>query len=146
MRIVAVICNVVLFVFTCFVILTDGLPREAVYLIFTFLLLLVPILSSVVLSRARITSEGNDRREGRSSVCAVANCGAILCNLVLIGFSCWAIVAAYPHPKEEGAFAAATLAIYTVLVMFAPIVTVLALIGGMKGRTQERHTPAAMER
>lgn len=38
MRIVAVVGNIVLFVFTCFVLLREGLSREAAYLTFTPLL------------------------------------------------------------------------------------------------------------
>ena len=51
MKIVAVICNVVLFAFTCMVLLTDGLPTQAAYIVFNVWLLLTPILSLAALVR-----------------------------------------------------------------------------------------------
>jgi hypothetical protein len=52
MKIVAVICNVVLFGFTCLVLPVDGLPKGASYIVFTLWLLLTLILSSVVIFRS----------------------------------------------------------------------------------------------
>ena len=51
MKIVALICNIVLFGFTCLVLVTDGPPKEAGYIIVTLLSVLTPILSLVVLFR-----------------------------------------------------------------------------------------------
>jgi hypothetical protein len=57
MKIVAIIFNIVLFVFTCFVLVTEGPPKGASYIVFTLWSLLTLILSSVVISRIG-TSEG----------------------------------------------------------------------------------------
>jgi len=52
MKIIAVICNIVLIGFTCLVTLTDGAPKEAGYIVFSVLLVLIPILNVVVISRS----------------------------------------------------------------------------------------------
>ena len=52
MKIVAVICNIVLFGFTCLVLVVDGLPKGTSYIVFTLWSLLTLILSSVVISRS----------------------------------------------------------------------------------------------
>jgi len=51
MKIAAVICNVVLFAFTCMVLLNDDFPAQAAYIVFNVWLLLTPILSLLVLIR-----------------------------------------------------------------------------------------------
>lgn len=45
---------------------------------------------------------------------------AIICNVVLIGFVCWALVDQYPHPHENGFTA------YAVLIVLTPILSVVA--------------------
>ncbi len=107
MRITAIICNVVLFAFTCLVIVTDGPARETVYVVFSFLLLVVPILSAVVLWRF----------SGSTIMKIATGVG----NIVLLGFACWAIISQYPHPEEEGVVA------YTVLVVLTPLLSLAAL-------------------
>ena len=52
MKIVAVILNIVLFGFTCLVLVTDGPPQEASYIVFTVWWLMTLILSAVVISRS----------------------------------------------------------------------------------------------
>jgi hypothetical protein len=52
---------------------------------------------------------------------------AVICNIVLLGFACWAIMSQYPHPEEEGVVA------YTVLVVLTPILSLLALFRKVKG-------------
>ena len=107
MKIAAIICNIVLFVFTCFVLMTDGVSSEAAYIVFTLLLLLVPILSLVVISRSRKN--------------AVMNIVAIICNIILLGFTCWAFVDQYSHPRESGFVA------YAVFVVLTPILNLAAI-------------------
>ena len=46
---------------------------------------------------------------------------AIICNIVFIGFVCWAFVDQYPHPKEDGIIA------FTVLMVLIPILSLLVL-------------------
>ena len=108
MKIIAIICNLVLVGFTCFVIATDGFPREATHVVRALLVLLIPILSLLVISW--------------SSVGTAMKIAAVICNAVLIGFVFWALVEQYPHPKESGFIA------YVVLLMLTPILNVAALL------------------
>lgn len=116
MKIAAIACNIVLFVFTCIVMATDGPGKGTGYLIFGLLLLAVPVLSSVVLAR--------------SSMSLAMKIAAGLFNLLLLGFAGWALVAGYPHPKEEGVVA------FTVLVMLTPVISLAALFQGRRIRAE----------
>lgn len=142
MKIMAVICNIVLFGFTCLVLLVDGLPKAVSYIVFTLWLLLTLILSSVVISRSgasdgwlghpmkRKASEEQKKIDDLSSMNTVMRFVAIICNIVLLGFTCWAFVDQYPHPEEEGLIA------FTVLMVLTPILSLVALFrsGGGKGQ------------
>ena len=132
MRIVAVVCNIVLCAFTCFVLLTDGISKEVPYQIFSLLLLLVPILSTVVLLRSGMPFQMQKTRDDRSLINTVANRVAIISNIVLVLLSCWAIVAQYPHPKDDGLIA------YTLFVVFTPIINIVVLLGILKSKAQEQ--------
>ncbi len=114
MRIVAVFCNVILFLFTCSVLLTDGVPSDFGYQVFTLMLLLVPILSVVTLFQR----ETDDRRRGLGLRTA-----AVLVNVLLLAASCWVTVSQYPgHPKEPGFVP------YVIMVLLTPILTLLAIV------------------
>ena len=139
MRIPAVVCNVVLFAFTCFVLLTDGMSAGVPYLTLTLLLLLVPILSAVVLLRGMMPP-GQKAHCDPSSGSPLARRGTAFCNLVLIGFSGWAIVDQYPHPEEGGVIP------YAVLVLFTPVITLLALFGSRQGKLPEAQGMVAQRR
>ncbi len=115
MKIVAVICNIVLFLFTCVVLVVDGPATEAAYVVFTLWLLLTLIFSAVVISRRTA-----------SPVLTIA---AIVCNVVLLGFTCWAFVDQYPHPDEEGFVA------FTVLIFLTPILSLAALLHSGSGQS-----------
>jgi hypothetical protein len=47
---------------------------------------------------------------------------AIICNIVLLGFVCWALVDQYLHPKEDGVVA------FAVLMGSTPILSLVALL------------------
>jgi hypothetical protein len=64
MKIAAVVCNIVLFGFTCLVLLADGLPKGASYIVITLWLLLTLILTSVVISRSG-ASDGETKNKQR---------------------------------------------------------------------------------
>ncbi len=130
MKITAVICNIVLFGFTCLVLLVDGPPTDISYIVFTLWLLLTLILNSAVIffggagSRLRNKEEGLEQGEkagNLSSAGTVMSVVAIICNAVLLGFICWAFVDQYPHPEEEGFLA------YAVLIALTPILSLVAL-------------------
>lgn len=57
----------------------------------------------------------------------------------MLGWSCWAIVAQYPHPEEDGVIA------FTLLVVLTPMITLAALFGTRKRKTQERERTVARQ-
>jgi hypothetical protein len=110
MKVAAIISNVILFGFTCLVIVTDGPAHETGYIIFSFLLLLVPVVNVLVFFRFFMSR--------------ILKIAAVVSNFVLLGFAVWAIVSQYPHPEEEGVVA------YTILVVLTPIFSMVALSRG----------------
>jgi hypothetical protein len=46
---------------------------------------------------------------------------AVICNIVLLAFTCWAFVDQYPHPEEDGLIA------FTVLMVLTPILSLAVL-------------------
>lgn len=107
MKITAMVCNFILFGFTCLVLLTDGPPQGAAYWVLTLLALLVPLFSILVLLRL--------------SKNAILWFAVLAGNIALLGFALWAIVSQYPHPEEEGVVA------YTVLIVLTPLLSMVAL-------------------
>jgi hypothetical protein len=140
MKITAIICNIVLFLFICLVLVTDGLPKGAVYIIFTLWSLMKPIFSSLVISRIGASDgrlgfhmkkkrlEEQESMGDRPSKSAVMRIAAIVCNIIFLGHFCWAFVDQYPHPKEDGFVA------FMVLMTLAPILSMVALYRGKGGR------------
>ena len=134
MKILSIICNIVLVAFTCFVLITDGPAREASYIVFTLLLLLVPIMNIVLILRSRINNswstfnlrnkvpEAQGKIDVPSSIYPFMKITGVILNIVLTGFICWAIIDQYPHPKEPGVL------VYTLLVVFTPIISLITIL------------------
>lgn len=124
MRVLAVVCNVVFFAFTCLVLVTDGVSREAPYIALTALMLLVPVATALVLVRSR-------------GAVAVERLAAVA-NLVLLAGIVAAMVDQYPHPDEEG------FVTYAVLAAVTPVLSAVALLrrGAMRGGAAPRTTGA----
>jgi succinate dehydrogenase hydrophobic anchor subunit len=147
MRIVAIVCNVLLFVFTSFVLATDGPPEEASYIVFAVWSQLTRIISAVVLfgtgasggwlgfRRIREALEGQQKTADLSSRDRFMRIVAILFNIVCFGFVCWALVDQYPHPNEAGFIE------YVVFMILTPILSVVALFRCQTNRLQA--TPGA---
>jgi uncharacterized membrane protein YhaH (DUF805 family) len=127
MRTAAVIGNIVLFGFTCFVLITDGPPVGTAYVIFAIWSLLTLLLSAAVISRRGAA----DERSGRKGL--FLRIAAIIGNIVFFGFVCWALVDQYPHPKEEGVVA------FVVLMISIPIINLGMLIHSSLNRSPFRH-------
>jgi hypothetical protein len=108
MKTLAVLCNVVLFAFTGFVLATDGAPTKAVYVILTLVLLMTPVLTLLVLTRS---AAGEFVRRA-----------AVTLNVLLLAFVCWALVDQYPHPSEPGFIW------YVIAVVLTPLVSAAALL------------------
>ncbi len=132
MKTLVVLCNIVLFVFTCLVLVTDGPSDEMAYIIFTLLLLLIPILTVFAIVRRGSGTPGGP--EGGVLSKAQARMGLLsadrtplentagICNLVLLGFVCWALVDQYPHPAEEGLVA------FVVVTLLTPLLSAVVLL------------------
>jgi len=116
----AIVCNVVLLAVTGLIVLGEGLPGAAPYLLLTLLMALVPLVSAVVLLRDRRALEGRGPGEG-GSMAARARRATVLLNLVLLGASAWAAVAQYPYPEGDSLIPLAVLAVGT------PALTLVAL-------------------
>lgn len=145
MKIVAIICNIILFVFTCIVIAVDGPSREAVYIIFTLWWLLTLILNPVVIYRSgvrdgwlglpvkRKAPVDQNKIDDQSSRGTIMRMLAIICNIVFLGFVCWAFVDQYPHPEEDGFLA------FAVLMVLTPVLSLVVLFFSRAGHNR---TPA----
>jgi hypothetical protein len=132
MKLLIVILNVILFLFTCLVLVTDGISKETFYIVLTLLLLLVPVFNMVVIMRngankgwldynlKKKALEKHMKTNELTSKIPVMNILAIICNIVLLGVSCWAIMNQYPHPKEGG------LLLYIVILILTPILSSVA--------------------
>jgi hypothetical protein len=112
MKTLTLVCNIASLLFTCFVLGTDGAPKEAVYIVFTLLLLLIPIFTVFALVRG-----GAGQGPGRAIQRAAA-----ICNVVLLGSICWVLVKQYPHPSEPGFIE------YAVLILLTPILSAVVLL------------------
>lgn len=133
MKTLTVLCNIVLFGFTCIVLATDGAPKEARYIIFTLLLMLIPIFTVFAIVRSGAGSSWPNLPMKRNTLEAQPKTGvlssrktaiervAAICNIVLLGVVCWAIVDQYPHPEEEGIVA------FSVLTVLTPILSAVVL-------------------
>ena len=111
MKTLAILCNIVLLGFTFFVLAIEGAPKDAAYILFTLLLMLIPIFTVFALIRAR-ASHGSITRIERL---------AAISNIILLGFIAWALVDQYPHPEEEGVLA------FAVLTVLTPILSAVVL-------------------
>jgi len=133
MNFLAAIFNIVLFGFTCLVLITDGISKEVVYILFTILMLLVPILNIVMIIRQanqrwftfdikwQVSEEQLKKIINIFSKDVIINNLVILSNILLIGITCWAIVSQYPHPMEDGYI------IYVLIVFLTPILSSVAI-------------------
>ena len=146
MKILAIVCNVVMFAFTCMVLATDGVSGEAVYIVFTVWALMTPILSAAVISRIGVNDGRLDlllkrnagerpvKSDNALSMRTKMRIAAVICNIIHIGFIGWALADQYPHPNEEGFVA------YVVLTVLTPILSLFVLFrGGTKAYRPETH-------
>jgi hypothetical protein len=133
MKIAVIILNIVLVLFTLMVSLTDGTPTQTSYIIFSIFLFLVPLLNVVVIYRlgmrygwlgfkAKQTAfNGQDNVNRISSNDSILKIAPIICNVILLGFTIWALIDQYPHPSEPG------LVEYELVVLFTPILSAVVI-------------------
>ena len=77
-----------------------------------------------IFSMKRKASEQRKKIDDLFSTNTVMRFVAIVCNIVLLGFTGWAFVDQYPHPEEDGLIA------FTVLMVLTPILSLVALFRG----------------
>ena len=129
MKTLTVLCNVVLFGFTCLVLAVDGAPTELPYIVLTVLMMLIPVFTVFAIVRSGGAASSGVRRV------------AGICNVVLLIFICWALVEQYPHPEEDGVVA------YTLLAVLTPILSMaVLLLGGRSASRRAQQLGAASEK
>ncbi len=129
MKKLTIVCNIAVAAFTALVLATDGASRQPAYVFLTVLMFVVPAATALAITRRG--AGGPLRRSGIGRAAALAN-------ILLLGFTCWAILDQYPHPAEPGFFE------YVALVLFTPVLSLVALFGARGGEQGRRFgtTPA----
>lgn len=117
MKTLTILCNIVLLGFTGFVLVADGVSREPIYIVFTLLLVLIPIFTVFAI----VHSEAGNSRPGGDVKHNTLYRVAAVCNVVLFGSVCWAVIDQYPHPEEPG------LVPFTMLAVLTPIISAVTL-------------------
>ena len=132
MKTLAVLCNVLLIIFTCFVLATDGGPKQPAYVLLSVLMFGVPAFTVFTLARrpkreaeagapVAAGSAGTQVQKGPTARPTAIERAAGLCNIFLLGFICWALYDQYPHPAEAGFIP------YVALTLLAPVLSIVTL-------------------
>ncbi len=124
MKAASILLNLCLSLFTLFVLFTDGMPAEGLFVALSLLLLLVPALTALVVNGA------GSMHTRRDVLLTSVTAG---CNVVLLGSSCWAFVTQFPsHPEEAG------LVPFVVLTLAAPALSLFVLRRHLQPRSGAR--------
>lgn len=133
MNLIAAIFNIILFVFTCWQIINNGISSVPIYIILTLFLLLVPLLNLImILSGAKNSNWYSFHINKKDFIPKSASKDSpymdtfikamvLTFNFVLFGISCWAIIDQYPHPKGDG------VVFFTLVVLLTPVISLLAI-------------------
>ncbi len=114
MKTVAVVCNILFWVFLCMVLVTDG-PPEGSGILISLATFLLPIFNVLVI---RFLSS-----PGHTLLLA-----AFILNILWIALAGWMIASRYPsHPAEEGVLE------FVVITAVTPLVTAVAIFLRLKG-------------
>jgi hypothetical protein len=131
MRIAVVVLNLVVFLFTSFVLVTDGPPDPGADTLFAVWSLLTRIFSAGMilwtadsggwlgLAPRTAALAKSEKTNASASVISGLILLAIVCNVGLIGFVCWHLAGQYNHPAESGAILLALLMVLTPLLSLA---------------------------
>lgn len=117
MRHLAVVANVVLFLFTGMAMATDGVSAEPAYIAFTVLMVLTPV--ATILAFVGSARWWPRRRE-------VVERGVAIANVVLLASLGCAFVDQYPHPDESGFVA------FVVVAAATPLLSAVVLFFGVR--------------
>jgi hypothetical protein len=132
MKLIALVCNVVFFLFLCFVIKTDGISGEAFYITFTFLSLLIPVFNVIIILRSG-TNDGwfgihikKSEEPGKLvrwlTLSSTVKLITVIINLTWMAKTCWIMIKEYPHPEEEG------FVVFVVVMFLTPVITIVAVL------------------
>ena len=134
MNFTATILNAALFAFTCFILMTEGLPKDMAYFLFTLLLLMVPLLNiTLIFWGARMKGwfsftwkgnihEGSDNFPVEITSGKILKTVAVVLNVALLLLSVLAWLDQYPHPNEDGLF------IYILFLLVTPVISLLVIV------------------
>ena len=109
MKTLTILCNVALAAMSVLELVTEGLPEQPSHWALAALIVFVPAFTVFVITRRPDT--------GGAGVPGLA----VLCNLVLLGVTCWAAVAQYPYPEGPGIIPFVALAILTPVLSLAAL-------------------------
>jgi cytochrome bd-type quinol oxidase subunit 2 len=109
MKTLTILCNVALAAMSALEVVTEGLPAQPPQWALAALIVLVPVFTVFVITRK--PGRGGGSLPGL----------AVLCNLVLLGVTCWAAVAQYPYPEGPGIVPFVALAILTPVLSLAAL-------------------------
>lgn len=137
MRIAAVACSVALLALTGIDVLTEGMPSRAGDAVLTFVVLLVPLLTAVVLVREHLAVRRHHVDNGGPPTGGLAHHAAVAGNLVVLVACGWAAVARYPYPEGSSVIP------YAVLAVVTPILNLAALLAGVTRETRKERGSAA---
>lgn len=135
MRIVAIVLNVVLAGITGLIPLTEGVPDKVHFQVLTFLMLLVPLLTVIVVVRERASAHGV-RADGAATE-TVTGRAAALFNAVLCVAAGWAAVAQYPHPEGNSVIP------FAIVTLCASILSLMVLLGAGRRAIRDGRNDAA---
>jgi amino acid transporter len=138
MNFIATLLNLLLFIFTFFLIVSNGVSGQGAYIMFSLLLLMVPVLNFVLIFphtknhnwfsfhiRRRTNELLNDPDDNPMDKFLIAV--VITLNVVLFGFTCWAFVDQYVHPRDGGVM------LHTILVFVTPMISLVTIIRNLAG-------------
>lgn len=115
------------------VIITDGMATELIYVIYSLFLLMIPVLNIWSFITFRKQSEWNGfSKNGKTLIGKLVSSDngltklVIAGNIVMIGFSAWAVYDQYPHPREEGYI------LYLIFIFLTPIVSIISHLLSIK--------------
>ena len=129
----AALLNLALFAFTCFILMTEGLPKDFAYFLFTLLLLSVPLLNITMIYlgvrrkgwfsfnwKGKVSEEPDHFQEEDTSG-RIMSTVAIISNIALLLLSVLAYLDQYPHPEEDG------LVLFILFLWVTPVISVLVI-------------------
>jgi hypothetical protein len=131
MKLITLLCNVIFFLFLILVVITDGVPKETFYVVFTLLSFLIPVFNVAVIltccknmkwfvfSGFKQSLYQTGTTEQRVNMSTGLKIAAIVLNILWFVKTIWIYVKEYPHPNEPG------FALFAVLMLFTPVLSIV---------------------